>query len=106
MSVDMCNGPFRRLETSWRIRSFPETTLTAPTANSTIINCFRIGSSTWHGTTLLRRMARFQNRVAWLFLRYRLTTGNREVDEQSDARERRSRADLQWKVFPSPPRDR
>jgi len=43
---------FRCLETSWRIRSFLETPLTATTASSIIINCIRIGSSTWHGTSL------------------------------------------------------
>ena len=47
----LCEGYFRCLETSWRIRSFLETTLTATTASSIIINCIRIGSSTWHGTT-------------------------------------------------------
>lgn len=50
-NADMCEGHFRCLETSWRIRSFLETTLTATTASSIIINCIRIGSSTWHGTS-------------------------------------------------------
>jgi len=50
MNAVMCERRFRSLETSWRIRSFLETTLTATTANSTIIACIRIGSSTWHGT--------------------------------------------------------
>lgn len=52
MNVNTYDRRFGHLETSWRIQSFLETILTAANANGTIISCFPIGFSTWHGTTL------------------------------------------------------
>ena len=84
----LCERHFRCLETSWRIRSFLETILTATNANSIIINCIRIGSSMWHGTTPTSSCGPIP-KLCGLAVSRIPTETHREVDEQSDEPKRR-----------------